>query len=231
MRQAVSTLLAFALLATVASCEQQDPAALRAKLAERTAPALALEQTFQRIHAQLGGLEPMPCTDLTIRSAIAKSQSRKVPFIDAAALALVAKGAPVDPKLPLASFVSKKLTARRGTGAVTDEESATDAAFDAMTLTKEHDFVAAIRYDFRPPKADDKGFHAGQLKGTLGLFELRSGKLVCAAPVFAQSHEEIAAKPGQTPQEAATVDLELESRRVLHEAFAGMTSELNLDLG
>jgi hypothetical protein len=231
MRQVASTFLAVALLASTVSCEQQDAAAVRAKLVERTAPARALEQTFQRIHAQIGKLEPVPCSDFAIRSAIAKSQSRKVPFIDAAALALAAQGAPIDAKLPLASFVSKTLVARRATGAVTDEKSATDAAFDAMTLTKDHDFVAAIRYDFRAPKADDKGFHGGELKGTLGLFELKSGKLVCAAPVFAQSHEEIAAKPGQTPQQAATVDLELESRRALHEAFAGMTSELNLDLG
>lgn len=231
MKPAASTFVSLAVLVAGLGCDEQDSAAARAKLAERTAPARTLEQTFQRIHAQLRALEPMPCSDLTIRSAIAKSQSRKVPFIDAAALALAAKGAPVDPKLPLAPFVSKALIERRATGAVTDEQSATDAAFDAMTLTKEHDFVAAIQYDFRAPKADANGFHGGELKGTLGLFELKSGKLVCASPVFAQSHEEIAAKPGQTPQEAASVDLELESRRALHEAFAGMTSELNLDLG
>lgn len=232
MRQAAPRILAFALLGFAGfGCDEQDPAAARAKLDEQMASARMLEQTFQRIHAQLRALEPGPCSDLAIRSAIAQSQSRKVPFIDAAALALAAKGAPVDPKLPLSRFISKVLLDRRATGAVTDQQSATDAAFDAMTLTKGHDFIAAIQYDLRAPKADDKGFHGGELKGTLGLFELRSGKLVCASPVFAQSHEEIAAKPGQTPQEAATVDLELESRRALHEAFAGMTSELNLDLG
>ncbi len=232
MRQAAFRLVALALIAAAsAACKEHDPATARAALDEQMAPARTLEQTFQRIHAQLGTLEPGPCSDLTIRSAIAQSQSRKVPFIDASALALTAKGAPVDPKLPLARFVSKVLLDRRATGAVTDQQSATDAAFDALTLTKGHDFLAAIRYEFRAPKADDQGFHGGELKGTLGLFELRSGKLVCAAPVFAQSHEEIAAKPGQTPQEAAATDLELGGRRALHEAFAGMTSELNLDLG
>lgn len=230
MRRSAPWFIALALLGGF-GCEREDPAANRAMLDETMAPARTLEQTFQRIHAQLRALEPAPCSDLAIRSAIAQSQSRKVPFIDSAALALTAKGAPIDPQLPLARFVSKALLDRRASGSVTDQKSATDAAFDAMTLTKGHDFVAAIHYDFRAPKADDKGFHGGELKGTLGLFELRSGKLVCAAPVFAQSHEEIAAKPGQTPQEAATADLELESRRALHEAFAGMTSELNLDLG
>ena len=212
-------------------CDHEDAAAARAKLDERIAPARNLEQTFQRIQAQLGSLEPGPCPDLTIRSAITKSQSRTVPYIDATALALTAKGQRIDSKLPFASFVSNVLVDRTPTAAVADEASATEAAFDAVSLTQEHDFIAAIRYEFRAPKADGQGFHGGELKGTLALFELRSGKLMCASPVFAASHEEIAAKPGQTPQQAATVDLELETRRALHEAFAGMTRELNLDLG
>lgn len=219
------------MLAMALGCDAQDSAQARAQLEARTAPARTLEQSFQRIHAQLRALAPAPCSDLTIRSAIAKSQSRSVPFIDAIALARAAKGDPLDPAVPFAHFVSKSLRARRPTRDVADEKAATDAAFDAMTLTREHDFIAAMHYDFRAPKADEHRFHGGELKGTLGLFELRSGKLVCAAPVRAQNHEEIAAKPGQTPQEAASIDLELESRRALHETFAGMTRELNLDLG
>jgi len=219
-------------VASMLGCDKSDPGAANAQLKELSAPAHTLEQTFQRVYAQLkGNIEPGPCSDLTIRSAINQSQSRTAPFIDAGALALAAQGKPVDPALPLAQFVSKVLTKRRPSGGVTDQKSATDAAFDAVTLTKEHDFLAAMRYDFRRAKADAQGFHGGELKGTLALFELRSGKLLCAAPVFAQSHEEIAGKPGQSPQEAADVDLELESRRALEETFAGMTRELNLDLG
>jgi len=219
-------------VASALGCDKSDPAAANAKLEELSGPAQTLEQTFQRMHSQLKGtVEPGPCSDLTIRSAINQSQSRTVPFIDAAALALSAQGKPVDPALPLAHFVSKVFTKRRPTGTVSDQKSATDAAFDAVTLTKEHDFVAAMRYDFRRAKADAQGFHGGELKGTLALFELRSGKLLCAAPVFAQSHEEIAGKSGQSLQQAADADLELESRRALEETFAGMTRELNLDLG
>ncbi|HEU5075736.1 MAG TPA: hypothetical protein VFU02_16200 [Polyangiaceae bacterium] len=231
MRQSVSAFVSLGVLVATLGCDPEDSAQARAKLDARTAPARTLEQSFHRIHGQLRTLQAAPCSDLTIRSAIAKSQSRSVPFIDAAALARAAKGDPLDPAAPFAHFVSKGLRERRPTREVLDEKAATDAAFDAMTLTREHDFIAAIHYDFSAPKADEHRFHGGELKGTLGLFELRSGKLVCAAPVFAQSHEEIAAKPGQTPQEAATIDLELESRRALHEAFAGMTRELNLDLG
>jgi hypothetical protein len=114
MRQAAFRFVVGVIVVAFAlGCDTSDPAAARVKLDERMAPARTLEQTFQRIHAQLRVLEPMPCPDLTIRSAIAQSQSRKVPFIDAAALALAAKGAPVDPKLPLARFVSKVLVDRR----------------------------------------------------------------------------------------------------------------------
>lgn len=232
MRSAFPVVAFVTLVATVLGCDTAPDPSATAKLKELSAPARTLEQTLQRVHAQLGGkVEPGPCSDLTIRTAINKSQSRTVPFIDAAALALTAQGKPLDPGLPFAQFVSKVLTKRRPTSAVSDEKSATDAAFDAMTLSKEHDFLAAMRYDFQRAKADGQGFHGGELKGTLALFELRSGKLLCAAPVFAQSHEEIAGKPGQSPQEAADVDLELESRRALEETFAGMTRELNLDLG
>ena len=232
MRPAFSVVAFVTLVATALGCDTADPSAATAKLKELSGPAWTLEQTLQRVHAQLGGnVEAGPCSDLTIRTAINMSQSRTVPFIDAAALALAAQGKPLDPGLPLAQFVSKVLTKRRPTSAVTDEKSATDAAFDAVTLTKGHDFLAAMRYDFKRAKADGQGFHGGELKGTLALFELRSGKLLCAAPVFAASHEEIAGKPGQSPQQAADVDLELESRRALQEAFAGMTPELNLDLG
>jgi len=233
MRQPASTFLALALFATALGCNQKekDPGPAKANLEQLIGPARTLEQTFQRVNAQLPKLEPAPCSDLTIRSAIAKSQSRKVPFIDAAALAFTLRGDSIDPNLPFGQFVSKVLLKRRPTRAVGDQKTATDAAFDAVKLTKEHDFMAAIEYDFRAPKADAKGFHGGEVKGTLALFELRSGKLLCAAPVVAQSHEEIAAKPGQTPQQAADKDLELEARRALEEAFAGMTHELNLDLG
>lgn len=231
MRHPASTFLALALFTAALGCNKHDPAAAKPNLEHVIGPVRTLEQTFQRVHAQLPKLEPAPCSDLTIRSAIAKSQSRRVPFIDGAALAFSARGDSIDPNLPFGLFVSKVLRQRRPTRSVGDEKTATDASFDAVKLTKEHDFMAAIYYDFRAPKADAKGFHGGELKGILALFELRSGKLVCAAPVVAQSHEEIAAKPGQTPQQAADKDLELEARRALEEAFAGMTRELNLDLG
>lgn len=233
MRQAAFSFVAgVTVVASLLGCDRSDPATARAQLDELSGPARTLEQTFGRVHAQLSRtLDPVPCSDLTIRKAINNSQSRTVPFIDAAALELSAQGKPLDSALPLAHFVSKVLASRRPTSAVSDQKSATDAAFDAVTLTKEHDFLAAMRYDFKRAKADGQGFHGGELKGTLALFELRSGKLLCAAPVFAASHEEIAGKPGQSPQQAADVDLELESRRALQETFAGMTPELNLDLG
>ena len=232
MRSAFPVVAFVTLVATALGCDTADPSAATAKQKELSGPARTLEQTFGRVHAQLAGtLEPTPCSDLAIRTAINTSQSRTVPFIDAAALELSAQGKPLDPALPLAHFVSKVLAKRRPTSAVTDEKSATDAAFDAVTLIKGHDFMAAMRYDFQRAKADAQGFHGGELKGTLALFELRSGKLLCAAPVFAASHEEIAGKPGQSPQAAADADLELESRRALEETFKGMTPELNLDLG
>jgi hypothetical protein len=232
MRHPASIFFAFTLIAAI-GCDQKqkDAGAAKPDLEHLVGPARTLEQTFLRVHAQLPKLQPAPCSDLGIRSAIARSQSRSVPFIDAAALAFTARGDSIDPNLPFGPFVSKVLLKRRPTRAVGDSKTATDAAFDATKLIKEHDFMAAIEYEFRAPKADAKGFHGGELKGILGLFELRSGKLMCAAPVVAQSHEEVAAKPGQTPQQAADKDLELEARRALEEAFAGKTRELNLDLG
>lgn len=216
-------------IGAVPACEEQPPEP--SKTEALVARAKTLEQTFARMHASLGHAEPGACSETAIRTAIAKSQNRGVPFIDSKSLALSSHGEVLDPKLPLSGFVSRVLVKRRPTGAVKDEKSATDAAFDALELLKQHDFLAAFDYDFSPPRADGKGFHGGELKGTLVLFELSSGKFMCASSVFAQSHEEIAGKPGQSPQEAADKDIELESRRALEEAFAGMTRELNLDLG
>src|SRR5688572_20291716 len=76
MRQAAFGFVAWVtVVASTLGCDTSDPTRVRAKLDERMAPARTLEQTFQRIHAQLRALEPSPCSDLTIRSAIAQSQS------------------------------------------------------------------------------------------------------------------------------------------------------------
>src|SRR5690606_41019698 len=112
----------------------------------------------------------------------------------------------------------------------TDDENGAAAAFDAAPLGKGHDYLGVLRYQLTPPRADGPGFPGGQLTGTLALFERASRKLACAAPVFAQSHEEIAAKAGQTPQQAADKDFELQLRRALQQAFNGLTPELHLDV-
>lgn len=222
--------LGLLVLGAAVGCEEKQPDA-GAKVVELVTRAKHLEETFGRMHAALAAAEPGPCSESAIRAAIAKSQNRGVPFIDEQSLALSARGQALDPGLPFAGFVSRVLAKRRPTGSANDEKSATDAAFDALELEKQHDFVAAFKYEFSRPRADGKGFHGGELKGTLVLFDLSSGKPMCGALVFAQSHEEIAGKPGQSPQQAADKDIELESRRALEEAFAGMTRELNLDLG
>lgn len=195
-----------------------------------SARARQLEAKFGEMQQKLGTAKPGECPESEILAAIKRSGNRTVPFIDERSLALSAAGKPLEASLPLASFTSDVLAKRRPSSQANDEKTATDAAFDALSLAKQHDYVAVLRYRLTPPRADGKGFHGGELQGTLGLFELGSGKLACAAQVFAQSHEEIAAKAGQTPQQAANDDFELQLRRALQEAFSGLTRELNLDV-
>jgi BMFP domain-containing protein YqiC len=215
-------------LGSCASCRSTSGS--RTEQNELSARARQLEAKFREMHQQLGRVEPKDCPEPEILAAIRRSGSRTVPFIDEQSLALSAAGKPLDPSLPLASFASEVLAKRRPSSQANDEKTATDAAFDALSLTKQHDYMAVLRYRLTPPRADNKGFHGGELEGMLGVFELASGKLACAVQVFAQSHEEIAAKAGQTPQEAADKDLELQFRRALQEAFSSLTRELNLDV-
>ena len=211
-------------------CQEQAPSP-SAKTVELTAQAKQFEQTLSRIEQSLPKVEASACSDSAIRGAIAKSHNRQVPLLDKPSLALAAQGKPLDPTRALAHLVPAALKERRATSQVTDEQSATDAAFDALKLLKEYDYVAVLDYQLKAPKADGKGFHGGELTGKLALFELRSGKSMCAAPVFAQSHEEIAGKPQQSPQEAADIDFDLELRRVLQETLQAMSRELSLELG
>ena len=193
--------------------------------------ARQLEQTFTRIAATVAEVELAACSDTAIRGAIAKSQNRSVALIDEPSLRRFAQGQGLDVSEPLAYLVPKSLKDRRPTSQVSDEKSATDAAYDALALLKGYDYVAVLRYQLKAPKADGEGFHGGELMGKLALFELKSGKPMCAAPVLVHSHQEIAGKPKQSPQQAADKDFELELRRVLQETLAGMSPELNLELG
>lgn len=218
-------------LVACAACEQTDANnATKVRVDELMARSRQLEQSFRSMQRALGQARPTPCSDSAIRAAVERSQNRTVPFIDEKSLARTARGKTLDAGVPLANFVSEVLVKRRPSGAVTDEKTATDAAFDAMTLQKEHDFLAVLRFELTPPRADGKGFHAGELRGRLALFELAGGALVCETEVFAESTEEVIGKPGQSPQQAADKDFELQLRRALQDAFRGMTRELNLDL-
>ena len=221
-----------ALLLALGSCAGacQSESGSHTERDKLTARARALEAKFRAMHQKLGKAQPSACAESEIIAAIRQSGNRTVPFIDEKSLALSAAGKPLEASLPLASLVSDVLAKRRPSSQAKDDRSATDAAFDAMSLAKQHDYLAVLRYRLEPPRADDKGFHGGELEGTLGLFELASGRLVCAAQVLARNHEEIAAKAGQTPQAAADKDLELQLRRALQEAFGGLTRELNLDV-
>jgi hypothetical protein len=224
-------LAAFAAAVLLPVCTEQRGSSVEdTKTRNLTLRAKQLEATFGTIERKLRTIESSPCSDSAIRAALKKTDNRNVPFVAASVLADFAAGKPVDTGRPLAYLVPQALLTRRPTSQVSDEKSATDAAFDALNLLKEYDYVAALQFELTTPKADGKGFHGGKLEGTLGLFELKSGKAICAAPVFAQSHEEIAGKPGQSPQQAAEKDFELELRRGLQEALRGLTRELNLEL-
>ncbi len=216
-----------------AACQSEpttQTSSTQTKQHELSARAKQLEATFRAMNQKLARAEPASCPTTEIATAIQRSGNRSVPFIDERSLALSAAGKPLDAGLPLARLASEVLAKRRPSSQATDDKSATDAAFDALSLAKEHDYMAVLRYKLTPPRADGQGFHGGELTGTLALFELASGKLACAAPVFAQSHEEIAAKAGQTPQQAADKDFELQLRRALQQAFNGLTPELHLDV-
>jgi hypothetical protein len=117
---------------------------------------------------------------------------------------------------------------------VVDERTATEAAFAVVSMKKQYDFLATLDFTFTAPEADDKGFHAGELRGTLALFELASTeaspRALCSAPLSADSSLEAVKKPGQTRQEAADKDFELQIRRALEETFSQMTQELVLEL-
>ncbi len=223
--------LSFVVAASALGCDRPSAESNADRdLVKLTKPVQALETNFGKMARALGSAEPGPCSDVAIREAVERNQNRTVPFIDVKSLALSAAGKPLDPALPLASFVSEPLVKRRPSSDVKDEQTATDAAFDTLKLLKEHDFLAAFRYQLKRPKADGGGFHGGRLEGRLALFELRTGKLMCATDVFAVSNQEIEGKADQSPQQAADKDFELESRSALQQAFSGMTQELNLDL-
>jgi hypothetical protein len=224
-------LLSFGLLACDAFTSERLASEQRSGKAQELAGRVRrLEKIFD---IMLQGSKPaalVACSESEIRKTVAASDNRRVPFVDAPSLERFAAGKSLDPAEPLARFVSEVLVRRRASGQITDEKTATDAAFDAASLQKQHDYLAVLSYQLTRPKADPKGFHGGELEGRLGLFDLSNGKLMCATPVVAHSHEQVERKPGQSPQDAAVKDFEAQTRRALEEAFSGLTREVNLDL-
>jgi len=217
-------------LLTLWGCEEGSKPTQKPEVQKLAARARELEAAFERMRAGLANAGPSPCPEATLLKTIRQTQNRTVPFIDERSLELSARGKPLDPKQPLERLASGVLARRRPSTLATDEKAATDAAFDAMALAKEHDFVAVLRYRLKRPRADAQGFHGGELEGLLVLFELGSARPLCATEVLVQSHEQIARRGDQSPQQAADHDFDLELRQSLEAAFRSLTPELNLDM-
>jgi len=210
-------------------CETGLSAQQKAEIQRRIQPVVAFEKQLGTMAGGIGK-EFAPCPDGRIRATLAKTQNRRALFVDARSLKVAAQGKPIDEASPLASLTSAAFAKRMGTAAVVDEKTATEAAFGVVSLKKQYDFLATLDFKFKAPKADDKGFHGGELRGTLALFDIASGHALCRAPLSADSSLEAVKKPGQTQQEAADKDFEMQIRRSLEETFAQMTEELLLEL-
>lgn len=229
MRLASPTLLPM-LLALFTGCEDGPSPKQKAELERRTEQVQSFEQRLA-VMARSVPREPSACPDGTIRMTIARTQNRRVLFADTRSLKASAQGALNRETSPLTFLVSSALLKRPGSAQVVDQKTATDAQFAILSLKKNYDFLAALDFRFKAPKAEHKRFHAGELRGRLALFAIEGGKALCSEPVSAESSLEAVKKPGQSPQEAADQDFELQVRRALEQVFSQMTGELVLDLG
>jgi len=223
-------LLAVLLGCVVSSgCDSGPSAQQKAELRDRARPVLAFEKQLGTMAGAISK-EFVPCPEGLLRSTIARTQNRRALFVDARVLKVAAQGKPVQEASPLSRLTSPAFAKRTGTSAVVDEKTATEALFAVVSLKKQYDFLATLEFTFKAPEADDKGFHAGELRGILALFELASTKPLCSAPLSADSSLEAVRKPGQTQQQAADKDFEMQIRRALEETFSQMTRELVLEL-
>ena len=229
MRRAWLALAAVYLLSLAACDDSESSPDAEQALRKSSAGVRDFEAKLKKMAATTG--EQKPCPDGRLRATVQRSKNRRALFVDSRSLKRAASGSPIDSKALLGKLVSSALLKRTASTQISDQKTATQAAFDVVSLHKNYDFLAVVKAKHKAPKADDKGFHAGQLRGKLGLFELSSAKLLCATVVSADSSLEAVKKPGQTRQQAAEKDFEMQVRRALEEAFARMTNELVLEIG
>jgi hypothetical protein len=113
---------------------------VRAELENRTREVKRFEKGLSSIGQQAPG-PVSSCPDGPIRKAVATSQNRRALFADQHTLKAAAAGKPLEGASPLAAFTSRPLLRRKASASIQDPQSATQAAFDVVSLHKSYDFL------------------------------------------------------------------------------------------